>query len=146
MLQSSNVDSLKGSEAFALLAIQVSSKPLLGLLGGGRICHSRNQLPQKLTTSVRFCVRFYCLPSTADGGGVFLSKAEHLDLLSLVTDWFSSAGKMGVTAVSTHEQRQYIKQWYTAHQGGREISQIQISRIMPGDNDLFLSFSVPPAA
>ena len=36
---------------------------------------------------------------------MFLSKADHLDLLSLVTDWLSSTSKHGVTTVSTGEQR-----------------------------------------
>ena len=53
------------------------------------------------------CVRFHCLPPSADGDGVFLSKAEHVDLISLVTDWLASTGKLGVTAISTDEQREY---------------------------------------
>ena len=58
-----------------------------------------------LTASSHLAARFYCLPASAHGDGVFLSKAEHLDPLSLVTSWFSSTSKHSVTAVITGEQR-----------------------------------------
>ncbi|XP_037079291.1 glutamate receptor ionotropic, delta-2-like [Pollicipes pollicipes] len=56
--------------------------------------------------SVPFFVvnRFYCLSSAENRDGVFLSKAEQLDVLSLVAHWMSASGKLGVTVVSTDQQ------------------------------------------
>ncbi|XP_043220420.1 glutamate receptor ionotropic, delta-1-like [Amphibalanus amphitrite] len=81
--------------------------PVVALISLDNSCSVVQQL-RRLTSELAvpfFVVNgFYCLPPSADGDGVFLSKAEHLDLVSLVTEWMTSTNKQGVTAVTTREQ------------------------------------------